>query len=1232
MPELLLRILRTLGQEPTAAELMDVLWLAQRLPAGPEAPLRKLLDAQRHDALRAPGRASGEHDGADQSLETRGGARYDGQEANEVHAAPEPPRGPDPVDEDTADPGDDGPDHDFEDAEPGDGDGGNRRDEPTDKPQEQPDDFPREQPDRGLPVRLPRPRSLPSFLGTARALRPLKRYRADLTRTDVDENATVTQIAATGMVDVVSQPRLERWLDLALVIDDGPSMLLWQQSCRELRSLCERLGAFRHIRVRALRPGPDGSPMLAARPFARAQRLIAPKALADPSGRTMALVISDGAGPHWHSGAMERVLRGWASQGPTAVVHALPARMWAGSALSARRWTVRPSHAGAANVRWRVRDPVLPPELNPFRGIPVPVLEPSPEALTGWVRATVSDGLSTTLPLWQPDPNRPAPAGEAAATATTRARTGRTAPSAATQVVREFRRAASPESYRLAAHLAALSPLTVPVMRLVAQAVPWKTDTAHLAEVFLSGLMRSTSGPAEAAAGAAAAVPVEQRLFTFTDEARDILLDAVPTAHLVETIRRVSQRIVELAGRNPDFPAWLRHRDGTDSLPDGARGFAWLGPTMLGRLGLSGVHAPVWADTPVLAPEPEGATSPALLTDHAGLPAADLRADPDHPHGSWDHLGPWDLRTAGPFELTGRVPRNGRNGLYRGHAPGDVLAAVRIGASAVTRTEARALERFSHEGLPALLDHGRGWTAASFASTKSGYWAVDLRDVVEGAGPLGVEAALCLGQHVAAALAHSHSAGVVHGRLTPSRVVMTQRWPVVVGWHHATVDGLGPDGTQSAVRAADDVRALAAIVYYAAYARTLPAPGLGDPLDPSPQSLSGPDTDPAVRQFIRVCHAGVRGEPPSCDAALALLRDRLPRDTIHHDLATWLPPQVAMTVMGNRLHSTTPQGPVRGAADDEPGPQVPISPRPAVASAGTAHRKGRDSTAALRLPGTPGQAASTLRRWGRRTPPDVLGAVLPHRRRCIAVAGPAGGGRSTVAVQLASVLAGLRRGRYAVPVVMTPVDEHMQVFGYRLLSSDRVRVAAEVRRSTTGAIDERWVTLRDSGGAHFLYSEGAHAEGTQGWRRAYDNRRIRREMEWLGTLGTVVVDVSGDFVPPDSSPRALLGTVDHLVIAMAGQEDFEPVRHQLQWLSSSGYRDLARTATLVLSDVRGGQHDGSPVPQLRHGETSSDVVTVPFDRVLRDRGLADFSELAQQTRRAYEALGRRVDQHLGRRP
>src|SRR6202007_288852 len=162
-------------------------------------------------------------------------------------------------------------------------------------------------------------------------------------------------------------------------------------------------------------------------------------------------------------------------RGPTAVIHALPPRMWPGSALPARRWTVRVPHPGAANREWRVRGTLLPAQLSPFTGIAVPVLEPQPRELATWARAVVAGGTSTVLSLWDPQAARPDTRHPEVSSA---------------EAVRHFRRTASPEAYRLAAHLAAIAPLTVPVMRLVAKAVPWSATTTHLAEVFLSGLMR----------------------------------------------------------------------------------------------------------------------------------------------------------------------------------------------------------------------------------------------------------------------------------------------------------------------------------------------------------------------------------------------------------------------------------------------------------------------------------------------------------------------------------------------------------------------------------------------------------------------------------------------------------------------------------------------------------------------------------------------------------------------
>ncbi|WP_125937544.1 SAV_2336 N-terminal domain-related protein [Streptomyces sp. WAC 06738] len=577
----ILRGLRRLTEGATVEELLDVVWLAERLPVDGQPPPSRATradgDPQPPDAGAAAAPPGTRRPHPTAAVETAQPPSATGG----VYAwsGPALPNGGAPAGSGAAD----------------EGPGFPHVDDPA---------LPTA---RALPVRLPRPRALPPFLAVAQAMRPLKRYRADPRRTDIDIAATVTQIADTGIIDVTARPRPERWLDLVLVIDDSPSMLLWQQLCGELRRLLERLGAFRQIRVVALRAGAGAAPMLASGPFSGTQRLLPPNTLADASGRTMVLVVSDGVGLHWHSGAMEPVLRSWAAVGPTAIVHALPPRMWPGSGVTSRRWAVRVPRAGAANASWRVRDMLLPPELSPFRGTPVPVLQAAPATLTPWAQAVASNGSDLALPLWQPTSPRNEPSAPTAASAAS--------------AVRRFRAMVSPGAYRLAAHLAALSPATIPVMRLLVDAVPWRADAAQLAEVFLGGLLRPVSGPVhdgDEATGRTA--PAEQQVFAFADDIRDILLDAIPTAHLVGTMERVSERLTELADHHLDFPAWLRWENGTDTLPEHAREFAWLGPTMLSRLGLTDAPTPVGApetrpeaDVPEAgsAPDPAAAPEPA---------------------------------------------------------------------------------------------------------------------------------------------------------------------------------------------------------------------------------------------------------------------------------------------------------------------------------------------------------------------------------------------------------------------------------------------------------------------------------------------------------------------------------------------------------------------------------------------------------------------------------------------
>ncbi|AZM51638.1 hypothetical protein DMA15_02750 [Streptomyces sp. WAC 01529] len=619
--------------------------------------------------------------------------------------------------------------------------------------------------DGALPVRVPEEKALGhEELRFGRALRLLKQPQPHPHRREFDEQATAAALAETGLLDIVTRPARQRWLDLVLLIDDGISMLLWRRLAIELRALLERLGAFRGIRVLGLDTRSRRAPLLRGRPFDTNTPLLSPASVVDPSGGTLVLVISDGVGACWRDGRMRLALNRWARQGPTAILHTLPAHLWGGSGIRSEPWLVTTRRRGAANDTWDVSDPLLPPGLGEdFTDVPVPVLEPYPPAVAAWARLVASPGGSAELPLLIP-PHAPAPRGRAD-----------TRGSDASTAVLRFRDAASPEAYRLAAHLAAVSPLTVPVMRLVQAAVPWQTDTAHLAEVFLGGLMQQVE-PGDAR------LPPQHLRFGFTRDAQDILLDTASPIDLLRTTRTVTERLRALVGRSPDFPAWLAHPSGTSELLPGTRPFAWLEDRLLTHLGARPMAAP--------APEETGVQEQVRLP--SGLEAAPY----------WLPLRLQDLHALGPYTLQRRDGSSGTPTAYIGEDQEGRQVLLRVSSSSASPVarellgiERRALLRMDGVYAPALVasdlrDVRVPWLALRLDTLGDGRPAPTLRAVFDAVGPLaGTPLFLWLGWHLARAVNRCHRRGIVHGSLTPGAILVTESTLHIIGWTSARIDG-----------------------------------------------------------------------------------------------------------------------------------------------------------------------------------------------------------------------------------------------------------------------------------------------------------------------------------------------------------------------------------------------------------------------------------------------------------
>lgn len=391
----------------------------------------------------------------------------------------------------------------------------------------------------GVPVRVPGAAALPRILEIQRALRALQRHRPPgrPTRTVLDEAATAEASArALGLVIPVFRPESRREATVRLVMDASPSMAVWREMFEELRSVCERLGAFRDVQAHHLHRLPDGTAAVGRGP-APGPGLRSGDQLRDPTGRALTIVVSDCAGPLWREGQAQRLLHRWAECAPCAVVQPLPQRLWARSWLPTERGLLERAGAGGGGgtaggtgLRFRPERPPRPGR--PTGGLTVPVLPPNAIALGAWARLVA--GLGTG----------PVPAEVGRVLARHPAAPVPLPPTARPprELVRRFRSSAAPGAVQLAVYLAA-APLTLPVMRLVQRTMLPDSEPSDLAEVLLGGLLRRSGEPAG-------------QWYEFVPGVQEVLLGPLGRDEAALVLKHCSEYVLAHFGRGVrNFPA-----------------------------------------------------------------------------------------------------------------------------------------------------------------------------------------------------------------------------------------------------------------------------------------------------------------------------------------------------------------------------------------------------------------------------------------------------------------------------------------------------------------------------------------------------------------------------------------------------------------------------------------------------------------------------------------------------
>jgi len=435
----------------------------------------------------------------------------------------------------------------------------------------------------GLPFRGLGTPALSDTLRLARALRPLVRHIPSPTQKILNEEETVRQSADSGSLFPVLRPSPMRWLDLVLVVDESPSMILWRQTMAEFRLLLERLGAFRNVETWYIDSHTDDEHLYlypSIKTLADKSDPRAPRQLLTSQGQRLILIASDCIGNAWHDGAAARMIQGWGKREIVGLVQLLPHRLWSRTALRQASSVYLRAHApGIVNMHLEVELPSFrQPRKKTILGLPVPIMTLDADSLAAWARLIAGNSI-----WWSPGVILP-----------TDINTGTTNPMRSSnnadelllspqQLIHRFRASASPQAQVLAGYLAAV-PLSLPVMRLVQRVMLPESQQEQLSELLCSGLLKQTI-PYKAT------LHSDDMRYEFIDGVRERLLDSLLVDDADRVLEVVFNAISGLVNTQTHKMLDFRAIVSDPSLVDQARmpvsglPFARIAPGVLKRLG-----------------------------------------------------------------------------------------------------------------------------------------------------------------------------------------------------------------------------------------------------------------------------------------------------------------------------------------------------------------------------------------------------------------------------------------------------------------------------------------------------------------------------------------------------------------------------------------------------------------------------------------------------------------------
>ena len=442
-----------------------------------------------------------------------------------------------------------------------------------------------------VPFAVPASPAIRTRLDLARALRPLMRKVPSQKYWELDETATVNEIAQTQIWNPVVKPSQERWLELDLVVEESKTTDIWERVIEDLNQVVQYQGAFRAVRTWRL-SATSGQVQIFSRWSRRdstsndqtriPDRPKSPRELIDPTGRRLIWFVTDCTSTLWRQSQIFDCLRLWSQGQPIAILQLFPERFWSRTALSqgylVRLW----SHpVGLKAQRFEVEG--IPRRLQRKQGhklVTVPIVSLEVESVQLWSRVLAGAGDAFT-------PGRTFNISSIDTAISSTTQVSSTSERTAYERVALFR-ATSSETAITLANLMAAAPVSLPVIDLLREAFRDQFNEevlqAHVAEVLLSGLLyrcdRDETEPCQYVFWGDDSTNSEERV-------RDILLGDASIRTTVRVLNELSACICRKLGCPvKTFEALLQDiQDLESELRNTALPFAKVGVDVLRRLG-----------------------------------------------------------------------------------------------------------------------------------------------------------------------------------------------------------------------------------------------------------------------------------------------------------------------------------------------------------------------------------------------------------------------------------------------------------------------------------------------------------------------------------------------------------------------------------------------------------------------------------------------------------------------